>query len=102
MSSYDKSYTSSSLYDSTVDSQHRSAVRPDPNLPVLVLTPAEYERFRSFVLDRTGLDFTEDKAAQLVKDFAEWMQQHKDELMALQIFYNQPYRRRPRRTRRSP
>ena len=35
-----------------------------------------------------------DKAAQLVQDFSEWMQQHKDELMALQIFYNQPFRRR--------
>ena len=35
-----------------------------------------------------------EKANKLVKDFAEWMQQHKDELTALQIFYNQPYRRR--------
>lgn len=35
-----------------------------------------------------------DKAAELVKDFTEWMLQHKDELTALQIFYNQPYRRR--------
>lgn len=35
-----------------------------------------------------------DKANELVKDFAEWMHQHKDELTALQIFYNQPYRRR--------
>ncbi len=34
------------------------------------------------------------KANELVKDFTEWMQQHKDELIALQIFYNQPYRRR--------
>ena len=35
-----------------------------------------------------------DKAAQLIQDFTGWMQQHKDELMALQIFYNQPFRRR--------
>lgn len=35
-----------------------------------------------------------DKAAELVKGFAEWTQQHKDELTALQIFYNQPFRRR--------
>jgi len=35
-----------------------------------------------------------DKATELVKGFTEWMQQHKDELTALQIFYNQPYRRR--------
>ncbi len=35
-----------------------------------------------------------DKAAELVKDFTEWMLLHKDELVALQIFYNQPFRRR--------
>ncbi|WP_435356151.1 DEAD/DEAH box helicase family protein [Emticicia sp. SJ17W-69] len=35
-----------------------------------------------------------DKANELIKDFEAWMQQHKDELVALQIFYNQPYRRR--------
>lgn len=34
------------------------------------------------------------KAQEIVTGFAEWMQEHKDELMALQIFYNQPYRRR--------
>ena len=36
----------------------------------------------------------EEKANELIKDFTEWMQQHKDELLALQIFYNQPFRRR--------
>jgi type I restriction enzyme R subunit len=35
-----------------------------------------------------------DRATELAKDFADWMQQHKDELTALQIFYNQPFRRR--------
>lgn len=35
-----------------------------------------------------------DKATELVNGFTEWMQQHKDELTALQIFYNQPFRRR--------
>ena len=34
------------------------------------------------------------KAATLIASFSEWMQEHKDELMALQIFYNQPFRRR--------
>lgn len=34
------------------------------------------------------------KANELINSFAEWMQQHKDELIALQIFYNQPFRRR--------
>jgi len=35
-----------------------------------------------------------EKANEIVKEFSEWMLQHKDELTALQIFYNQPYRRR--------
>jgi len=35
-----------------------------------------------------------DKAAELVIEFSEWMEQHVDELTALQIFYNQPFRRR--------
>jgi len=34
------------------------------------------------------------KAKELITSFSEWMQEHKDELMALQIFYNQPFRRR--------
>lgn len=38
-------------------------------------------------------DSTE-KAKVMVNDFSEWMMQHRDELTALQIFYNQPYRRR--------
>lgn len=35
-----------------------------------------------------------DKANDLIIEFSEWMQQHKDELTTLQIFYNQPFRRR--------
>ena len=34
------------------------------------------------------------KAEALIKDFEQWMQENKDELTALQIFYKQPYRRR--------
>src|ERR1035437_8360435 len=34
------------------------------------------------------------KANELITGFTDWMYQHKDELLALQIFYNQPYRRR--------
>lgn len=34
------------------------------------------------------------KATELIAGFSEWMQEHKDELTALQIFYNQPFRRR--------
>ena len=36
----------------------------------------------------------QEKAMELIHDFTEWMQQHKDELLALQIFYNQAFRRR--------
>lgn len=35
-----------------------------------------------------------EKAESLVKDFANWIARHKDEITALQIFYSQPYRRR--------
>ncbi len=35
-----------------------------------------------------------EQAALLVQDFGQWMEAHKDEITALQIYYNQPYRRR--------
>jgi type I restriction enzyme R subunit len=35
-----------------------------------------------------------EKANEIVMDFSSWMLEHKDELLALQIFYNQPFRRR--------
>jgi type I restriction enzyme R subunit len=35
-----------------------------------------------------------EKASELIRDFSTWMLSNKDELTALQIFYNQPYRRR--------
>ena len=38
--------------------------------------------------------FTIEKARETVKDFTEYLEQHKDEIMALSIFYNQPYNRR--------
>jgi type I restriction enzyme, R subunit len=34
------------------------------------------------------------RATEIIRDFSAWMQQHKNELTALQIFYNQPFRRR--------
>ncbi len=34
------------------------------------------------------------KAEELVKNFSEWIKAHRDEITALQIFYDQPYRRR--------
>ena len=38
--------------------------------------------------------FTKEKAEETVKSFVEYLEQHKDEIMALSIFYNQPYNRR--------
>ena len=38
--------------------------------------------------------FTLEKAQETVRDFAEYLERHKDEIMALSIFYNQPYNRR--------
>ena len=35
-----------------------------------------------------------DKATEIVKDFTEYLEVHKDEIKALRIFYNQPYNRR--------
>ena len=35
-----------------------------------------------------------DKAGELIKTFADWISRHKDEIIALQIFYDRPYRRR--------
>lgn len=38
--------------------------------------------------------FTTEKAEQVLQDFSEYIQAHKDEIIALEIFYDQPYRRR--------
>jgi len=35
-----------------------------------------------------------DKARDIINDFSEYMEEHKDEIMALSIFYDQPYRLR--------
>jgi type I restriction enzyme R subunit len=35
-----------------------------------------------------------EKAGEIVKDFISWMEENRNELLALQIFYNQPFRRR--------
>jgi len=38
--------------------------------------------------------FTNEKANETINDFAGYLEQHKDEIKALSIFYNQPYMRR--------
>lgn len=35
-----------------------------------------------------------ERAEELIQDFKSWLEHHRDEITALQIFYNQPYRRR--------
>ena len=35
-----------------------------------------------------------DKALEIIKDFSDYLQEHKDEIKALSIFYDQPYNRR--------
>ena len=55
------------------------------------------------VIDGVNLDkvtkaewdtFTTEKAEQVIQDFTEYIHAHKDEIIALEIFYDQPYRRR--------
>jgi type I restriction enzyme, R subunit len=38
--------------------------------------------------------FTTEKAQQVIQDFTAYIEQHKDEIIALSLFYDQPYRRR--------
>ena len=38
--------------------------------------------------------YTTEKANEIIQDFSDYMDQHKDEIKALSIFYNQPYNRR--------
>ncbi|MCU4162507.1 DEAD/DEAH box helicase family protein [Carboxylicivirga caseinilyticus] len=38
--------------------------------------------------------FTTEKANETIQDFKQYLEQHKDEIKALSIFYNQPYNRR--------
>ncbi len=38
--------------------------------------------------------FTTEKAKQVIQDFTAYIEEHKDEITALSIFYDQPYRRR--------
>lgn len=59
-----------------VHEQIIDAVNPDK------VTKAEWDR------DAT------DKARDVVNDFSKYMEEHKDEIVALSIFYNQPYRLR--------
>ena len=62
---------SAPLYPSSYDSLHRQEFRSPPM--DVVLSQANYERFRAFVLEHLGLDFTEDKRAMLGTGLAQVM-----------------------------
>ncbi len=46
------------------------------------------------ILRSEWASFTKDKAKDVVESFKEYIEKNKDEIMALSIFYNQPYRMR--------
>ena len=56
------------------------------------------QKIDSVNIDRVTLSafnsFTVEKAQETVKSFAEYLEMHKEEILALSIFYNQPYNRR--------
>ncbi len=56
------------------------------------------QKIDSVNIDRVTLSafnsFTSEKAQETVKSFAEYLEMHKEEILALSIFYNQPYNRR--------
>ena len=56
------------------DGLHRSEYRVPSGLKQLDLSPAEYERFRAFALDKIGLDYPEDKKSILSRGLAEVME----------------------------
>lgn len=47
-----------------------------------------------FLLNAGNATDNKEKAEVLIADFKAWIEQHKDEIIALQIFYSQPVRRR--------
>lgn len=46
------------------------------------------------ILNVGWLKDNKEKASEIVKNFVAWLEENKNELLALQIFYNQPFRRR--------
>jgi len=60
-------------------------------------------RVHEQIIDTVNIDFVKkaewgkdavDKAGEMVKDFSEYLKAHKDEITALRIFYDQPYKLR--------
>ncbi len=61
------------LYPANYDGMHRTESRADGARRELVLSPADYERFRLFVLERMGFDFEHGKQKSLSRGLAEVM-----------------------------
>ncbi len=59
------------LYPPDYDRLHRADYRPDGRIQPLTLSPADYERFRAFVLERIGWDFPDGKQQTLARSLAE-------------------------------
>ncbi|MBI5654006.1 MAG: tetratricopeptide repeat protein [Chloroflexi bacterium] len=78
--------TAQFLYHAQSDGLHRAETRPIAGQPDDALADADYLRFRAFVLDRTGLDFTEDKRAMLSRGLLQMLElthsQNLDQLYA--------------------
>ncbi|CAM3854728.1 type I restriction endonuclease subunit R [Aquirufa aurantiipilula] len=80
--------------------EHAVAVFHNPELREFIVdVRKKYDQ----IIDSVNIDtvinqgWVKDKKAeaeQLIMDFKTWMLEHKDEITALQIFYDQPYRRR--------
>ena len=64
----------SPLYPAQYDGLHRTETRPIPGQREAALADSDYLRFRAFVLDRTGLDFPEDKRAMLSRGLLQMLE----------------------------
>lgn len=81
----------------------RDAVRPLAANPKLRTTILELKQAMEQLIDEVSIDEltfagaspeAKAKAESLVKSFEEYLEEHKDEIDALQFFYSQPHRRR--------
>ena len=79
-----------------------AAAKPFAANPVLretlVNIRRSYEQFIDTVSQDTviGVGYTDDQAKDLVQSFQDYIQEHRDEITALQVLYQRPYRQRLR------
>jgi chemotaxis protein methyltransferase CheR len=62
------------LYPANYEGYHRTDYRVEAGTPEVALTQSDYERFRAFIRQRTGLDFNEDKRRLLSWGLAKLLQ----------------------------